>query len=155
MRKVLIWLKRTGIGLAVAAIVLIPGSIWLWQDRPSIDALKLPTSEVTQTGTSGVKVTWLGVTTLLFDDDETQILIDGFFSRPSIFDVVLRRPIVSDAATINYAQCWRSIPCRRRRRWTGWQWRRRPSHDRSAMGVCANASSINPALPCTSVVPNG
>ena len=103
MRKALIWLRRTGIGLAVAAIVLIPGSIWLWQDRPSIDALRLPTSEVTQTGTDSVKVTWLGVTTLLFDDDETQILIDGFFSRPSIFDVVLRRPVVSDAATINYA----------------------------------------------------
>lgn len=103
MEKALLWLRRTGIGLAVAAVVIIPGSIWLWQDRPSIDALKLRTSELTRTGAGGVKVTWLGVTTLLFDDDETQILIDGFFSRPNIFDVIFRRPIVSDAANINYA----------------------------------------------------
>ena len=103
MEKALFWLKRTGIGLAVAAVVIIPGSIWLWHDRPPIEALKLPTSEMTQTGTDGVKVTWLGVTTLLFDDDETQILIDGFFSRPSVLDVILGRPVVSDAATINYA----------------------------------------------------
>jgi len=48
-------------------------------------------------------MTWLGVTTLLFDDGETQILIDGFFSRPSIADMLFRRPVESDAATINYA----------------------------------------------------
>lgn len=99
----MIWLKRTGIGLAATALVVTLAAIWLWQDRPPMEALKLPTSKVTQTGADGVKVTWFGVTTLLFDDDETQILIDGFFSRPNIFDVVLRRPIVSDAATINYA----------------------------------------------------
>ena len=29
-----------------------------------------------------VSVTWYGVATLLFDDGETKILIDGFFSRP-------------------------------------------------------------------------
>jgi len=102
MNRMMAWLRRTAIIIAIAAIVIIPGSILLWQDRPPIDALKLPTSEVTQTGAGGVKVTWLGVTTLLFDDDETQILIEGFFSRPSIFDVILRRPVISDAATINY-----------------------------------------------------
>ena len=31
-----------------------------------------------------MKVTFLGTTTLLFDDGETQIMIDGFFSRPSL-----------------------------------------------------------------------
>ncbi len=99
----MIWLKRTGIGLGVAAIVIVPGTLLLWQDRPPIEALKLRTSEVTRTGADGVKVTWLGVTTLLFDDDETQILIDGFFSRPSILDVIFSRPVVSDMFTINYA----------------------------------------------------
>ncbi len=33
---------------------------------------------------SAVKVTYLGTTTLLFDDGETQIMIDGFFTRPSL-----------------------------------------------------------------------
>ena len=32
--------------------------------------------------TPPVSVTWYGVTTLLFDDGETQILVDGFVSRP-------------------------------------------------------------------------
>jgi L-ascorbate metabolism protein UlaG (beta-lactamase superfamily) len=34
-----------------------------------------------------VTVTFLGTTTLLFDDGETQVLIDGFFSRPSLLTV--------------------------------------------------------------------
>ena len=34
-----------------------------------------------------VKVTFLGTAALLFDDGETQILIDGFFSRPSLLKV--------------------------------------------------------------------
>lgn len=34
-------------------------------------------------------VTWYGVATTLFDDGETQILIDGFFSRPSLTDVLI------------------------------------------------------------------
>ena len=97
------WLKRAGIGLAAAVLVTVPASLWLWQDRPPIDALNLPTSEITETGADGVKVTWLGATTLLFDDDETQILIDGFFSRPSVLDIIFRRPVISNAVTINYA----------------------------------------------------
>ena len=34
-----------------------------------------------------VAVTWYGVATLLFDDGETKILIDGFFSRPQYEDL--------------------------------------------------------------------
>jgi L-ascorbate metabolism protein UlaG (beta-lactamase superfamily) len=35
-----------------------------------------------------VKVTFLGTTTLLFDDGETQLMIDGFFTRPPLVRVV-------------------------------------------------------------------
>ena len=48
-------------------------------------------------------MTWLGITTLLFDDGETQILVDGTFSRPGLFDLLSQRRIYSDAATINAA----------------------------------------------------
>ena len=34
-----------------------------------------------------VRVTFLGTAALLFDDGETQILVDGFFSRPSLLSV--------------------------------------------------------------------
>jgi L-ascorbate metabolism protein UlaG (beta-lactamase superfamily) len=49
-----------------------------------------------------VTVTWFGVSTLLFDDGETQVLIDGFFSRPSIADIVFGVGVQSNAAQINY-----------------------------------------------------
>lgn len=101
MKKALLWLRRTGYGLVAAVLVSIPAGYWLWQERDSIDDIELMTDEPTEAGT--VTVTWLGVTTLLFDDGETQVLIDGFFSRPGILDVLFLRPIVSDAANINYA----------------------------------------------------
>ena len=50
-----------------------------------------------------VTVTWLGVTTLLIDDSETQILIDGFFSRPSLAEVLFGLAVENDAAQIDYA----------------------------------------------------
>ncbi len=36
-------------------------------------------------------VTWAGVTTLLIDDGESAMMTDGFFSRPSLLEVGLRR----------------------------------------------------------------
>lgn len=36
-------------------------------------------------------VTWAGVTTLLIDDGDSAVLTDGFFSRPSLRDVGLRK----------------------------------------------------------------
>ncbi|NNF40250.1 MAG: MBL fold metallo-hydrolase [Woeseiaceae bacterium] len=86
--------------LAVAATAMI----LLWRDRPELlsGEWEAPVPAAAAAADS-VTVTWLGVTTLLFDDGETQILIDGFFSRPSLADILLDRPVVNDAATINYA----------------------------------------------------
>src|SRR5689334_10779869 len=50
---------------------------------------------------SSVRVTFFGVSTLLIDDGETQILIDGFFSRYSMTKV-LTSDISSDTAVINH-----------------------------------------------------
>src|SRR3954468_18982078 len=36
-------------------------------------------------------VTWAGVTTLLIDDGDSAVMTDGFFSRPSLLEVGLRR----------------------------------------------------------------
>lgn len=48
------------------------------------DALRFPQNN-SGTITSGkIKVTYLGVSTLLLDDGETQILMDGFVSRPKL-----------------------------------------------------------------------
>lgn len=43
------------------------------------------------TADSPVTVTWAGVTTLLVDDGDCALMTDGFFSRPSLLAVGLRR----------------------------------------------------------------
>mgnify|MGYP003667221366 CR=1 FL=1 len=45
-------------------------------------------------------VTWLGIATLIVDDGQTQIMTDGFVSRPSLLDLLLRRPIATDSDTL-------------------------------------------------------
>lgn len=47
-----------------------------------------------------VKATFFGTSTVLFDDGETQILMDGFFTRPSAIDVALRK-VSSDSALVH------------------------------------------------------
>jgi L-ascorbate metabolism protein UlaG (beta-lactamase superfamily) len=43
------------------------------------------------TPSTPLTVTWAGVTTLLIDDGESAVLTDGFFSRPSLREIGLRR----------------------------------------------------------------
>jgi len=101
------WRQRAKQATLIAVAILVISAaalVWLWNNRPDLDKIGWPSPDVASAAiTDSVTVTWLGVTTLLFDDGETQILIDGFFSRPSLADVVLRRPVDNDAATINFA----------------------------------------------------
>jgi len=90
--------------IIVACVSLVGAAIvaGLWRDRPDFGDINWPAHPTAEEIAGSVTVTWLGVTTLLFDDGETQILIDGFFSRPTISDMLFSRPVQSDAATINY-----------------------------------------------------
>lgn len=100
------WQKRARqVAIAMVAVLVVTstGSAMLWRDRPVLDGVDWPSPPEQAEDNESVTATWLGVTTLLFDDGETQILIDGFFSRPSIWDSLLGRAVVNDAATINYA----------------------------------------------------
>jgi len=74
-----------------------------WQIRGSIDDIDWRTATVANDSGEEVTATWLGVTTLLFDDGDTQILLDGEFTRLSPIQIALLRPVKSDVATINYA----------------------------------------------------
>jgi len=96
--------KRAALTFTVVLVLVSIAVVLLWRERPSLDAIDWPSPALASAANAdAVTVTWLGVSTLLFDDGETQILIDGFFSRPSLSDIVLRRPVDNDAATINYA----------------------------------------------------
>ena len=94
---------RAAIVTAAVLVVAAMGSVWLWRDRPSLDSTGWSPPPEQAENPNSVTATWLGAATLLFDDGETQILIDGFFSRPSLTDMLLGRDVVNDAAAINFA----------------------------------------------------
>jgi L-ascorbate metabolism protein UlaG (beta-lactamase superfamily) len=95
--------KQAAIAVFAVAAVLVAGGALLWRDRPALHSTGWQTPPAPAENNASVTATWLGVTTMLFDDGDTQILIDGFFSRPAVWDSILGRAVVNDAATINYA----------------------------------------------------
>lgn len=98
------WKRRAtqaAIGGATVLVVMVLVLVYLWHDRANLDNIAWPSAPAAKSGE--LAVTWLGVTTVLVDDGETQILVDGFFSRPSLADGILRRPVTNDAAIINLA----------------------------------------------------
>ena len=105
MAKITAWQWARIAALVVAALLVIGLAIVasIWQDRQSLDDIGWPVADVDATATSAVSVTWLGTTTLLFDDRETQILIDGNFTSLNPLQIALLLPVTSDVATINYA----------------------------------------------------
>lgn len=95
--------RVTAIFASVVVAVIVFLAVHLWSSRPNLVDLDWARPVIAgDSATDTVTATWLGVTTLLFDDGETQILIDGFFSRPSLGDIIFGRPVTNDAATINY-----------------------------------------------------
>lgn len=96
------WAKRAAIGVATLIVVVSVIFAALWSDRPKMSEIGWPPYPEYESGPDAVTVTWLGVTTLLFDDGNTQILIDGFFSRPSVADIVFSTNVQSSAAKIDF-----------------------------------------------------
>lgn len=78
--------------------------LWrMWQIRGDLEDTGWETSMVASEPGNAVTATWLGTSTVLFDDGETQILIDGAFTRVGALDTLLLNRVSSDVATINYA----------------------------------------------------
>lgn len=83
------WRVAVGISIlvGVAAVVLLlqpsgqMSNFQKWQYQASEKAAAPAT----------LQVKFFGVSTLLFDDGKTQVLIDGFFSRPSIAEVLFTK----------------------------------------------------------------
>ncbi len=94
---------RIAFGILTILIVGIAALVLMWRDRLQLADIELRPAPVEAQRSDTVTATWFGVSTLLFDDGQTQILIDGFISRPTLSDILLQRPVDSDAAMINYA----------------------------------------------------
>ena len=75
----------------------------LWQERAAVADIGWPTAAPARDANTAVTVTWLGISTLLFDDGDTQILIDDTFTRIRPTDLAPLQTISSDVAAINYA----------------------------------------------------
>ena len=95
------WARRAAISVAAVLVVASVIIAALWSDRPALSEIDWQPYPEYESRPDAVTVTWLGVTTLLFDDGNTQVLIDGFFSRPSIADIVFSANVESNAAKIN------------------------------------------------------
>lgn len=89
-------------GLAAALIILLSLSIaYLLQPSGQLRNFQQWQSQPISGAAHDSKLTvnFFGVSTLLFDDGQEQILIDGFFSRPSLSQVLLQ-PIQSNSELI-------------------------------------------------------
>lgn len=73
-------LIRFATGLIVVCLV---GGCASWQPDNS---LILPTSQFPK---GHLRAQYFGTSTLLVSDGDTSIMVDGFFSRPSVFDALL------------------------------------------------------------------
>jgi len=95
-------IKKIILGVVAALILIIAVYVFI-KTRPSGDISiyrEYYTNDTGEPKLNEVKVTFFGVSTLLFDDGETQILIDGFFSRPSMWKALTSK-IASDTAQID------------------------------------------------------
>jgi L-ascorbate metabolism protein UlaG (beta-lactamase superfamily) len=85
---------------ALVATAAVLGSAAAWiavqrNRRPRLEAyapLALPRSGAAPGRPSGVTVVFLGVSTLLFDDGDTALMTDGFFTRPPLLRLVRVAP---------------------------------------------------------------
>ena len=102
MPRLYLFLRWGVAATATAAFLIVAVVAWRWQYRSPLEDLPWPIAESLPDADGRVSVTWLGVTSLLFDDGLTQILIDGYFSRASAFELATLRPLRSDIGTINY-----------------------------------------------------
>lgn len=78
-------LISASLGLALLATPAVA-----WSESPLADGC--PKASAAEAAPAGpLRITFLGVSTLLFDDGESQLLVDGYFTRPDFGDTVLRR----------------------------------------------------------------
>ena len=74
------WIVRT---LGIVAVAFCCAGAWIYWGLTHRPDLAPYAALAPGPAKSSVRVTFLGVSTLLLDDGETQIMTDGFFSRPS------------------------------------------------------------------------
>ena len=99
--------RKISRGVATAlGIIALFGALLSWYFfQPSVDLARYRRYELhagdDAPRNGAVKVTFLGTATLLFDDGETQIMTDGFLSRPGSRIILTKTPIKTDPAMVD------------------------------------------------------
>lgn len=75
-------IKRILMILGVVALIAGAWLVYRANDHPGLGCCSRQMFAADKESASGLRVTFLGVSTLLFEDGETAILTDGFFTRP-------------------------------------------------------------------------
>jgi len=80
------YVKFVALGAVSVFALAVAWLAWALNSRPSLEAYRryVITGSERSGQTSGVRVVFLGVCTLLIDDGETAIMTDGFFTRPGL-----------------------------------------------------------------------
>lgn len=85
------FIKRALLVLLALIVLLVAAIAWAWHHHASLAPyapIRFPAAaEAARTPGHDLRVTWAGVATLLFDDGETAIMTDGFFSRPGLLSL--------------------------------------------------------------------
>lgn len=98
------WIKSVLLGLVILLLLIASTLAYLLQASGKLSDFQAWQPQP-HSSTQGLTVKFFGVSTLLLDDGRDQILIDGFFSQPSLWQV-LSRPIQSDRALLEQlVQC--------------------------------------------------
>jgi L-ascorbate metabolism protein UlaG (beta-lactamase superfamily) len=75
-------LKKVLLGFVALLFLAAAGLAWIVNRHPSLVPYEVLGWKQAAAPTSALKVSFLGVATVLLDDGETAIMTDGFFSRP-------------------------------------------------------------------------
>ncbi len=102
MKQLLRRIRTIALLLLVVSVIATAIVARLWQNRADLADLGWAVATPNDGAAGNVTVTWFGISTLLFDDGETQILIDGAFTRVPLTKILSFQRVSSDIATINH-----------------------------------------------------
>lgn len=85
--------KGLWVSFGLLILCLVAGMVFLLQPSGQVSDFQKWQYQASEKASksSSLNVKFFGVSTLLFDDGKTQILIDGFFSRPSLSQVLFQK----------------------------------------------------------------
>lgn len=88
----------------IVFLIIVTGASVVWFKYLALpDIVQYKSYYINDTGApkdGAVKVTFLGTSTLLLDDGETQLMTDGFLSRPSLWQAATSK-LSTDTATVD------------------------------------------------------